>query len=232
MLEKKLKGANRFCYSRTEMTDRRLTPRLVFLLLWLAIFVAGLVPPKQDAQRTNHFSWLRFGQSIALSDFDEDGLIDQARLNRTGLLKSVEIVLSGTVRPVVLRFDTRGGDYGSILARDIDNDGSTDIVWTDLLHSDDVVVWFGDGNGKFERLPRRLYADAFTLVDVDLSQPDGSTHDPAIGVGTYRSFDKTPVQKAIECLATNLPADRLERVETLDPALSQTAVRGPPYLLS
>ena len=211
------------------MTNRRLAPRVGFLLLWLAIIAAGIVPPKQEAKLQSS-TWLRFGQSIALSDFDEDGLIDQARLHRDGLLKTVEIILSGAVKPVVLRFDARGGDYGSIFARDVDNDGSTDLIWTDLLHSDDVVVWFGDGNGKFERLPNRLYADAFTLFDVNLSMPEGVAHEPSIAAGTYRWSGGKSNQTLIAWAAANLPGNRLERVETLDPALSLTAVRGPPFL--
>jgi len=211
------------------MTNRRLAPRVGFLLLWLAIIAAGLVPPKQEA-KVQSSTWLRFGQSIALSDFDEDGLIDQAQLHRDGMLKTVEVILSGAVNPVVLPFDTRGADYGSIFARDVDNDGSTDLIWTDLLHWDDVVVWFGDGNGKFERLPNRLYADAFTLFDVNLGMPDGVAHEPSIAVGTYRWSVGRPNQTPIELVAVNLSGNRLERVETLDPALSQTAVRGPPFL--
>ena len=209
-----------------------LTPKVAFLLLCLAVFSTGIIPNQQNAEPADHSAWLRFGQSIALSDFDEDGLIDQARVDRAGLLKSVQIVLSSTGKPVVLRFDTRGGDCGSLFAQDVDNDGVTDLVWTDLLHSDDVVVWLGDGNGEFERIPRRLYADAFTLGDVTLTAPDGSTHETAIGEGTNRCLDKTRIQKAVECVETDLPSDRLDRVDTLCPALSQTAVRGPPHLLS
>ena len=226
-----MKGANRFCYSRAEMSTRWLTPRGAFLLC-LAVFAIGAIPHLQTAESANRSAWLHFGQSIALSDFDEDGLIDQAQVERTGLLKSVQIVLSSTGKPVVLRFDTRGGDYGSLFAQDIDNDGATDLVWTDLLHSDDIVVWFGDGNGKFERVPQRRYADAFTLGAVNLTVPDGSTHETAIGEGTNRCLDRTRIQKAVERVETYLPSDRLERVDTLCPALGQTAVRGPPHLLS
>lgn len=227
-----MKGGNRFCYSLSEMSTRWLTPKVAFLLMCLTVFTAGTIPNRQDAEPANHSAWLRFGQSIAFSDFDKDGLIDQARVDRAGLAKSVKVVLSSTGKPVLLRFDTRFGDCGSLFAHDIDNDGATDLVWTDLLHSGDVVVWLGDGNGKFDRMPRRLYADAFTLGDVNLTAPDGSTRETAIGAGTNRCLDRTRIQKTVECVETALLSDRLEWVDPTFPALSRTDVRGPPHLLS
>ena len=214
------------------MSTRWLTPRVALLLLCLAVLATGTIPHQPNVEPTRRTVWLRFGQSIALSDFDEDGLIDQARVNRTGLLKNVEIVLTSTSRPIVLRFDTRGGDYGSLFAQDIDNDGATDLVWTDLLHSDDVVVWFGDGDGTFRRATQRLCADIFTLGDVNLNAPEVWTHEIAIGAEANRCFDRDAIQRVVERVETYLPSNRLERVDVLYPALSQTAVRGPPHLLS
>ena len=205
---------------------------MALLLLCLAVLATGIIPHQPNVGPARRTVWLRFGQSIALSDFDEDGLIDQARVNRTGLLKSVEIVLASTSSPIVLRFDTRGGDYGSLFAQDIDNDGATDLVWTDLLHSDDVVVWFGDGKGTFQRAPQRLYADVFTLGDLNLTAPDVWTHEIAIGAATNRCLDRNAIKRAVECVETDLPSDRLEQVAALYRALSQTAVRGPPHFLS
>ena len=213
------------------MSTRWLTPKVVFLLLCLAVFATGTIPHLQTAEPASHSAWLRFGQSIALSDFDEDGLIDQARVERTGLLKSVEIVLSSSGKPVVLRFDTRGGDYGSLFAQDIDNDGATDLVWTDLLHSDDVVVWFGDGNGKFERGPERAYADGFTLGNVNVAALDVSIRETAIGSEGNSSLDKTPVQKAVERIAAKLPGRQLDGVGIRSAAFSRPTDRAPPYLL-
>jgi hypothetical protein len=214
------------------MSTRWLTPRVALLLLCLGVLASGTIQHQPNVEPTRRTVWLHFGESIALSDFDEDGLIDQARVNRSGLLKSIEIVLTSTSKPVVLRFDTRGGDYGSLFAQDIDKDGATDLIWTDLLHPDDVVIWFGDGNGKFERASQRIYADIFTLGDLNLTAPEVWTQEIAIGAPTNPCFARDAIERAVERVETYFPSNRPERVDALDPALSQTGVRGPPHLLS
>ena len=214
------------------MCIRRFKPNAAFLLLCLTVFATCLIPQVRHAEASVRPARLGFGQSIALSDFDSDGLIDRAKVGGSGPRKSVEISLSSSARPVVLRFDTRVGDYGSLLARDVDNDGATDLIWTDLLHSDDVVVWFGDGSGKFERVPRCVYADGFTLGDVNVTSPVELIREPAIGAASNRSLDRAVVHKVIDGTAKRLSSDRHEIVAYLSPALSHPTDRGPPYLLS
>jgi hypothetical protein len=227
-----LKSSKSFCYSRREMRILSFRPGPAFLLLCLTVFTTGTIPQARHAQASEGSARLRFGQSLALSDFDSDGLIDRASLGGFGLRKNVEIFLSSTANPIVLRFDTRVGDYGSLLAEDVDNDGATDLIWTDLLHSDDVVVWFGDGSGKFERVPKCLYADGFTLGDANVTSPVAPIRETSIGAASNRSLDRALVYKVIDRTANRPPSNRDELVATLPPALSQPTDRGPPYLLS
>jgi len=110
-------------------------------------------------------TFLRFEQTLALADFDGDHRIDRATLSGTGTRKSLDIRLSHTTTHTLLHFDTLASTRGSVFAGDIDNDGDNDLVWTDLVHPDDVVVWLADGAGRFERVCPDRFASAFVLTD-------------------------------------------------------------------
>jgi len=107
---------------------------------------------------------LHFGQSLAIADFDGDNRPDKATLAGTGRNKSIEIRLSKTAS-VIIHFDTRTGDRGSLFVQDVDQDGDNDLIWTDLVHPGDVIVWLDDGAGKFERASADKYANEFVLTD-------------------------------------------------------------------
>jgi hypothetical protein len=79
--------------------------------------------------------------------------------------KDIEIRLSQTKARTVLHFDTLTNERGSLFAKDIDNDGDNDLIWSDLLHPDDVVIWLDDGSGRFDRICPDRYAEAFVISD-------------------------------------------------------------------
>src|SRR5438128_2154439 len=120
------------------MSVRWFTSRAAFLLLAVAIYSVGTLPKHRLNQTPENPARLRFFQSIALSDFDADGLIDEATLNTSGVHRSIGIVLSGTRKLSFLHFDSVGPGDGSLLAWDVDNDGAPDLIWTDLLSADNV----------------------------------------------------------------------------------------------
>ncbi|HJZ68288.1 MAG TPA: VCBS repeat-containing protein [Blastocatellia bacterium] len=211
---------------------RWFTTKAVFFVLALTVYGANLLPQQRCAAASENPVLLRFGHSIALSDFDSDGLIDQARVEGSGPRKSIEVVLSQSGKLLVLHFDTFEGSHGSLFADDVNNDGATDLIWTDLLHADDVVVWLGDGDGRFERTSPTAFRDEFTLNDVNVVAPAESAHDPAINFGISRPIDYAQLQRFLDWSAPRLPNELSDRLPTLAVALESQTVRGPPLLLN
>jgi hypothetical protein len=214
------------------MSIRRLTTIAAFLLMVLSLYSGSTLPQQRNAEAPERVAPLRFGQSIVLSDFDSDGLVDEATIDGSSLHKSVGIRLSGSGKRSFLHFNANRENYGSLFAQDVDNDGATDLVWTDLLHADDVIVWLGDGTGRFERCSTKAYRDRFILGHTSVYSPEWSDHEAVISSETNRQLDPSPVHKCGLRVAIELPNLHVDGVATLSPALGQPAGRSPPSLLS
>jgi hypothetical protein len=212
------------------MSIRRFT-KAVFLVLGVVVYFANAVPQQGYAVAAESSPQLRFGQTIALSDFDADGLIDQAILGSRGAHRRVEVFLSRSSKPLVLHFDNGSADCGSLFAKDVDNDGATDLIWTDLLHAEGVLVWLGNGRGQFSSVCACEYADGFTLPDTSVNAPDETIRETLIGSASNRSLDEARPSKCDDLLANELPQQRLRSVATLSPALGEPTDRGPPLPL-
>jgi len=212
------------------MNVRWLTSKAAFWLLALVVLGANRLPPNVNAETANRCAASYFVQSIALSDFDADGLIDEASLDGSSLHRSIGILLSGTGKRSFLHFNANRPNCGSLLAQDVDNDGATDLIWTDTLHANDVVVWLGSGTGQFERVDAREYAGGFALGDPEVAQPDGSNQETAINFETNRPLDQAPSQKCLDQSARELPNDYPDGLATSSPALGQPTGRAPPLL--
>jgi len=171
-------------------------------------------------------------QSVALSDFDADGVMDEARLDGSNLSRRVGLLLSGTGKQTFLYLDPIGVGHGSLFAQDYDNDGSTDLIWTSSFHDAEVVVWLGNGTGKFERAAPYQHGSRSGSNNARVTQPDGSNQDTAIDSDTIRPLDQTINQKRLDQHAVELPSYYPDRVATASPALGQPAGRDPPALLS
>lgn len=213
------------------MKSRLFTTKAVFLLLSMAVCSANAFPPPNHAVSPEPTARLRFGQAIALSDFDADGLIDEARLGGGSAHHSVEVFLGRGGKPLVLHFDNGSAAHGSLFAQDIDNDGATDLIWTDLLHAEGVVIWLGNGDGQFSRMPASAYADGFTLPDKSVTAPDETIRETSIGSASNRALDAARPSKCDDLLASELPQQRPRSVATLSPALGEPTDRGPPLPL-
>jgi hypothetical protein len=137
----------------------------VIALLAARVYSATALAHHELSETPSQSTALRFGQSLALADFDGDDQVDRAMLTGTGRNKSLEIYLSHTNARAVLHFDTKTSERGSLYTRDIDSDGDNDLIWTDLLHPDDVVIWLDDGTGRFESVCPDKYAAEFVLTD-------------------------------------------------------------------
>jgi hypothetical protein len=204
--------------------------KAVFLVLGFVVYFANAIPQQSYAVAADSLPQLRFGQTIALSDFDADGLIDEAILGTGGAHRRVEVFLSRSAKPLVLHFDNGNAGRGSLFAQDVDNDGATDLIWTDLLHSEAVLVWLGNRGGQFSRVCACEYADGFTLPDTSVNAPDETVRETSIGFSS-RSFDDARPSKCDDLLANELPQQRLRSVATLSPALGEPTDRGPPLPL-
>jgi hypothetical protein len=212
------------------MNVRRLTTSAAFLLLVLSLYSGGTLPQRGNAEASERVAPLRFGQSTVLSDFDADGLVDEATLDGSSVQKNVGILLSSTGKRSFLHFDANRANYGSLFAQDVDNDGTTDLIWTDPLHANDLVVWLGTGTGQFERVDARGYGGGFALGNPEVAQPDGSNQETAINFETNRPLDQALSQKCLDQSASELPNDYPDRLATSSPALGQPTGRAPPLL--
>src|SRR5580704_6413627 len=175
---------------------------------------------------------LAFGQSVALSDLDGDSVIDQATLGAVGFSKSIRVSLSTTKKASVLQFTTSSYNHGSLFAYDTNNDGDIDLVWTDLVHPDDVVVWLNNGSGQFERVPSRCYADSFVIGSSGLRGYSGQTRELAACQSHPQSLDQIGRgQTCFDVLGTSSSSrpNPLFRLHSIERAM---AGRDPPAFLS
>jgi hypothetical protein len=210
------------------MSIRWFTTKALLLLFVLAVYSDNSLPQGKRAVVYESQATLRFGQTIVLSDFDSDGLIDVARIDGSGSRKGVKIPLSRTAKLLVLHFDTNRDAQGSLFAQDVDNDGATDLIWTDLLHPNDVIVWLGDGTGQFERVSATLYSDRFTFADTNVVAPESSTHETEAIAQTDRTVDRSLGQRFALRIEAQLRNPALDCIATLSPALNQPSGRSPP----
>ena len=227
-------GEGFICYSPREMNVRWFTTRAAFLIVLLAICLGGTIPKQTNAEASLNTARLRFEQTTAYSDFDSDGVLDEARLDANGSRRNVSVLLSGARGLTSFRFEARGlVGHGSLFARDIDNDGAADLIWTDLLRSENVLVWFGDGTGEFERLKdSRQFVGAFTLGDTSIAAPSESDPETELTVEANPPLEHALIQKCIDRAAIHLPSQSYGSIASSSPTLSQPTDRGPPSLLS
>jgi hypothetical protein len=214
------------------MNVRWFTTRAAFLLLALAIYPVNVLPQQRNPDASHNPSRIRFAQSIALSDFDADGLIDEAKLNAFGAHKRVWVFLSGTRKLSFIDFESRVAGHGSLLSQDVDNDGAPDLIWTDLFRADNVIVWLGDGSGEFERLTSFRHGGAFIVGAANIAEPSDSNREIAITFESNSPLDHTPIQKFADRTATAVKSQDSNRIGSASVAVDQPADRGPPLRLS
>jgi hypothetical protein len=173
---------------------------LIALLVLAAVPFSGATPVSADEAIS---PVLRFGQTVALADFDNDGRLDRARIAGVGSHRSIEIQPGLTGQSLWLHFEALNTAPGSLFSQDLDSDGDADLVWSDLLHAEAVVVWLGDGKGRFERVGADTFAADFTLDGFNLTTPDEDNREQA-------SDDETNSSVALEinshCILARAPA--------------------------
>lgn len=214
------------------MSIRWVTIKAVLLVLCFATYAEASVQRHLDWSSPQSAPRLSFGQSIALSDFDADGLIDHADIANLGLHPSVKVVLSRSLKPRILHFENGHAGRGSLFAQDVDSDGTADLIWTDLLHAECVVVWLGSGDGEFARVPATVYADGYTLPNQSVNPPDETIRETSIGSASNCSQEEARHPPAHNLLANQLPRHRLQILAASSPSFGELTDRGPPLPLS
>jgi len=205
----------------------RFNPRTVLFLIALAVYATCGFPQNARAQ-TKDFNSLRFGQTIALSDFDSDGLLDEARLYGTGLHKRIGIKLSSSGEHISLQFAVKLLNHGSLFARDLDEDGSADLIWTDLVHSESVIVWLGDGYGNFSRSTSRNFNSKFALAGQFITTPVTTQTETAAGCDDNRLFVVSPAVSCTDYDPLALDRQCAISIVSSSPSLEYPSDRGPP----
>jgi hypothetical protein len=175
---------------------------------------------------------LSFGQSLALTDFDGDHIIDRAILAVVGFSKSIHLSFSSNKEPSVLRFDTSSSSHGSLFARDIDHDGDIDLIWTDLINPDNVVVWLNDGTGQFERVCHRYSGDGFTLGTTTLERFSEQTRELAISSSNPTSADQALDEHSWFLMSLLQLGSAPTQVFLPSSSRLRLPGRGPPQILS
>lgn len=177
---------------------------LLTFLVTRADFVTAS-PGREYREASGRTSLFHFGQSQAFADFDGDNRLDLAMLSGVGRNKSLEIYLSHTKAHTLVNFHTQTSEPGSLFTRDIDNDGDNDLIWTDLLHPDDVVVWLDDGTGRFECVCPDEYAADFVLTD----RPSCGDSE-----GPHQDFALSPQRDPSPALSPARKTDHFDRAES------------------
>lgn len=211
----------------------RQTTLILVALLAVRVCCASALPRPFDQPAPSRSAFMRFGQTLALADFDGDHRLDQATLSGSGRNKSLEVRLSHTDARTLLRFDTLTSERGSVFASDVDHDGDSDLVWTDLIHPDDIVIWLDDGSGRFERVCPDAYAGNLVLSDGPaFGYPEIPRQDVAYGSQRDPSPSLSPAPAADHSTPTKTFAAQWQRAPLADGCHRTTCNRGPPSLLS
>ena len=213
------------------MNPRRLTISGFSLLVAIAICTINSSAQSFSVSIQNA-SPARVGQLTAISDFDSDGLLDEARIEGSSYYKSVGILLSGTGKRSFLHFRQEHPVDGSLFVGDLDNDGATDLIWADPFNRGDVAVWLGDGHGKFERVDSCQYFSEFVFGDPELAIPDGSNEESIFISEINRPLDQNVNQKSFDRIVGNVSNVYTDQPATPSPALGQLTGRDPPVFPS
>src|SRR5262245_5910105 len=144
-------------------------------------------------------------------DFDKDRLLDRARVSSHGEVGCIQVDF-GNAQTRSLYFKAPVWTPGRLVARDIDRDRDTDLIWVPHQQLEKAVIWLGNGKGQFEavRNPKRYQEEVSRLCDGEKSSDINSTvagpllaevstesqHDVVLSDHHSYFFSTTPVRGA------------------------------------
>jgi hypothetical protein len=164
-----------------------------------------------------------------LGDFDGDRRIDLAEIHASGAHRCIR-VRYGDSRENHIELPGTIQTQGTLLARDINGDNRTDLIWISV-RSEPAMVWFGDGPGHFSKADGRdidsLRAELFANSDLAGTEDSaerqiGLTTDPI----SCEPADSVGFDREILDITGNLYANQ---PSVPGRYLSHLRERGPPF---
>jgi hypothetical protein len=200
------------------------------------LFAAGLLPWLSGSSALASSDVSAYSQPV-FSDFDGDNKVDQAELFSNGTQKRIHVTL-GKFAWKSLSFDSGVTERGSLVSRDIDSDGDTDLLWVSENYHKKFVTWLGDGRGNFE-LAQQSEQQLGSLKSILWSDAESRLTDSANSHGLLCILLTTSLATFRNTAAFRAKVPSLERsfsgTETTGvfaPFLSVIRKRGPPPRLS
>src|SRR5437868_570702 len=152
--------------------------RFVASLSFCVFAIGGAaLPPVPPPCRVGYTSPRSYDRGIALrvaaqtGDFDGDGLPDIASLHRYGNDGTINRVGTLLLNRGHFTFDQRPiiavGDFGTLLPRDLDNDGKLDLI---LGGATPLTILYGNGDGTFRS---STTSDVTNVTAIAVGQFDG-----------------------------------------------------------
>jgi hypothetical protein len=90
------------------------------------------------------------------------------------------------------------------------------------------VVWLGNGDGEFVRVPASLYAGGYTLPDRSVNNPDETIRETCIASESNRRSEAARQPILHSFLANCLPQQGLVLLTASSTAFGEPTDRGPP----
>jgi hypothetical protein len=137
-----------------------------------------------------------------LADFDGDRRLDRAELHSIGAHHSIYLRF-GNWRETYLESGSARHTLGKLLARDVNHDNKSDLIWLSQLRSEPALIWLGDGLGNFAQVADR------SLYESELRSQNFGDAEPEIGEG---SSEEEQACLAPDPISSELP--RATNVET------------------
>jgi hypothetical protein len=172
------------------------------------------------------------GLPFAIADFDGDLRPDLASIeagpNNSGNASySIQLQLTSSGRQFIQLVAPAGGL--SITARDVNGDGSIDLILSTAGFREPVAIFLNDGHGRFSRVELSDFPEAFTTATPDWTFSAPGLATGAVGVPPQSRDGLCPDARALPYIRPRadsipqLPAEIL-----ITPCLGLHAGRAPP----
>jgi hypothetical protein len=151
---------------------------LTLIALFAALWVNSSFAKSQGANRVSTPPALIAALSYLplLADFDGDRRLDKAELHSVGTHHCIHVQF-GNRRETYLESGPAPYTLGRLLARDVNHDNKSDLIWLSQLRSEPAMVWLGDGLGNFKQIADRA------AYESELRARNLSDGKPEIGEG-------------------------------------------------
>ena len=172
------------------------------------------------------------GLPFAIADFDGDLRPDLASIeagpNNSGNASySIQLQLTSTGRQFIQLVAPAGGL--AITARDVNGDGTIDLILTTAWFREPVAIFLNDGHGRFSRVELSDFPEAFTTATTDWTFSAPGLATGAVGVPPQSRDGLCPDARALPYIRPRADAIPRLSVEILiTPCLGFHAGRAPP----